>query len=499
VTAALLWRSLGWPLVHDAPLMHYVAWLVGEGAVPYRDVFDMNMPGVYLVHAALLAVGGGGDVAWRAFDLVCLGAAAALLYALVRPLGDRWTAASAGLLFACYHLAGGAWRAGQRDFLACPLLLAGAWGVARFRAAGGAWPLIAAGLALGAAAMLKPHAVLYGVACAAVVAVVAWRGAGARAVGAGASGPGARSTASVPLAMLGPLAALAAGAAVPVAGVLGWLAARGGLGAFADVLGGYVLPLYGQVARVPAWTLMTSPPLGWAALTFAATALALGLIAATPAPLEARHALLALGALYGAVHFGAQGKGWAYHLYPAGCFLCGLVGAALGGWRRAPALWGRVAAPALFAAMVALLGLEGARPADAAWIPLKIDRVRHVERELAALAAPPARVQVLDVTEGGIHALLRLGLRPPTRFIYDFHFYHHESDPRIQALRAELVRGLAGGRPAAVVVFRDEWRRTGYERLGRFPELVALLARDFELRVDDVARGYRIYAQRRHP
>jgi hypothetical protein len=34
------WRSLGWPLVHDAPLMHYVAWLMAQGAVPYRDVFD---------------------------------------------------------------------------------------------------------------------------------------------------------------------------------------------------------------------------------------------------------------------------------------------------------------------------------------------------------------------------------------------------------------------------------------------------------------------------
>jgi hypothetical protein len=487
VAAALLVRSLSWPLVHDAPLMHYIAWLVGQGAVPYRDVLDMNMPGVYLVHRAVLAVGGAGDAAWRAFDLLCLAAAGGLLYALVRPLGDRWTAASAGMLFALYHLAGGAWRAGQRDFIACALLLAGAWGVARFRDAGQGWTLLAAGLALGAATMLKPHAALYALACAAVTAVVAGRAARAGAAGGGGA-----------WAVAAPLGALAAGVAIPVAAVLGWLAARGGLAAFADVLGGYVLPLYSQVARVPAWTVMTSPPLGWAALTFAATALTLGLVAAAPGPLGARHALLALGAVYGAVHFVAQGKGWAYHLYPAGCFLCGLVGAALGGWRGAPARWGRVATAALFAAMVVLLGLEGARPADAAWIPRKIERVRAVERELAALAPPPARVQVLDVTEGGIHALLRLGLRQPTRFIYDFHFYHHESDPRIQALRAELVRGLAEGRPAAVVVFRDEWMRTGYDRLRRFPELAALLARDYELRLDD-ERGFRIHAQRRHP
>jgi len=50
LTGALAWRSRGWPLIHDAPLMHYIAWRIGEGAVPYRDLFDMNFPGVYLVH-----------------------------------------------------------------------------------------------------------------------------------------------------------------------------------------------------------------------------------------------------------------------------------------------------------------------------------------------------------------------------------------------------------------------------------------------------------------
>ncbi|MEK7387507.1 MAG: hypothetical protein AABZ83_13790, partial [candidate division NC10 bacterium] len=52
LAAALAWRSRGWPLVHDAPILHYIAWRIGEGAAPYRDLFDMNFPGVYLVHLA---------------------------------------------------------------------------------------------------------------------------------------------------------------------------------------------------------------------------------------------------------------------------------------------------------------------------------------------------------------------------------------------------------------------------------------------------------------
>ena len=66
------WRSLGWPLIHDAPIMHYVAWLITQGAVPYRDAFDMNMPGAYLIHWAVLSVAGPGDLAWRLFDLAWL-------------------------------------------------------------------------------------------------------------------------------------------------------------------------------------------------------------------------------------------------------------------------------------------------------------------------------------------------------------------------------------------------------------------------------------------
>ena len=45
VAAALAWRSLSWPLVHDGPILHYIAWRIADGAAPYRDLFDMNQPG----------------------------------------------------------------------------------------------------------------------------------------------------------------------------------------------------------------------------------------------------------------------------------------------------------------------------------------------------------------------------------------------------------------------------------------------------------------------
>src|SRR5204863_4954378 len=95
----LAWRSLHWPLIHDAPIMHYVAWRIAEGAVPYRDLFDMNFPGVYLLHLLVVTTVGVGDVGWRLFDLAWLAVSGGLLFAVASPWG-RPAALGAALFFA---------------------------------------------------------------------------------------------------------------------------------------------------------------------------------------------------------------------------------------------------------------------------------------------------------------------------------------------------------------------------------------------------------------
>src|SRR5262249_44828890 len=162
--------------IHDAAIMHYIAWLIAQGATPYRDVFDMNMPGAYLVHWLVVSIGSTGDLVWRLFDLGWLLAVSGLLFLYCRPLGTS-AAAVAAFLFALYHLSGGAWRVGQRDFFLCLFLLIGALGVAwSLEHDGALGPLVAAGLALGAGITIKPQSGLYWVACAAVAARAAWRG-----------------------------------------------------------------------------------------------------------------------------------------------------------------------------------------------------------------------------------------------------------------------------------------------------------------------------------
>jgi hypothetical protein len=40
---------------------------------------------------------------------------------------------------------------------------------------------------------------------------------------------------------------------------------------------------------------------------------------------------------------------------------------------------------------------------------------------------------------------------------------------RVSRLSAGVRRDLEGGRPTAIVVFKDTWRRPGYDRLDEFP------------------------------
>jgi hypothetical protein len=473
--AYLIWASRGWPLIHDAPLMHYIAWLIAQGGVPYRDAFDMNLPGVYLLHLAVLRVGGPGDLAWRLFDLAWLAVTGALLWAYCRPMSDAVAAGAGAVLFGLYHLSGGPWRAGQRDFLLCLFLLAGAYGVARgLEQPDGRLALLAGGLALGAGMTVKPHAGLFWLLCAAVAAAATWR---------------AGRSAWLPATLV-----LGGGLVVPAL-VFGWLAGRGGLAPFLAILTGYVLPLYSQVGRVS--VIGATRWHAWGRATFGLLA-ALGLLGLRAAAgWSPRLVLAALGALYGAVHFALQGKGWEYQLYPLALFLCALAPAAVArhasdrrGVRRAVAL-------AAWALLVLVLGAKGVEAREPDWIAQKARRVSALTRDLAPLVRPGETVQVLDTTAGGVHALLRLGLRQPTPFIYDFHFFHHPDDPRIRALRAELVAGLAARPPAAVVVLEESWPGLGYDRLAAFPELAQALERSFPLAV--TGPGYRIHAKRSDP
>ncbi|MBI2014845.1 MAG: glycosyltransferase family 39 protein [Candidatus Rokubacteria bacterium] len=466
LAAWLAWRSRGWPLVHDAPIMHYIAWRLGEGAVPYRDLFDMNFPGVYLLHRAALTVFGASDAGFRAFDLLWLAGTALCVGALVAPWG-RAAAAAAGLFFAVYHLAGGAWQAGQRDFLLCPFLLLGALGVARWAEHGVEWPLLWGGAALGAGLTIKPHAALLAAALAALVAAVARRHGRPAGIAA---------------------AIFAMSALVAPMLVTLWVAARGGLAAWREIVFDYLLPFYARLGRPAEWTMWRWQV--WIAIA-AGVALSLG-AALWRRRFTARHAAVALGLGYGVAHFAGQGKGWEYHLYPLAAFAAVALFAEVEPLVAARRWAGALPLLASVAAAAVLLGVKGAEASGAAWIAEKERRVSALVRDLAGRVGPGEYVQVLDTTEGGVHALLRLRAVQSTKFLYDFHFYHDTDQWPIHKLRADFAAEFDRRPPKFLVLFERSWPAGGYQRVDQWPSL-RLRLRGY--RVDRRGDGYIVYAR----
>ncbi len=205
----------------------------------------------------------------------------------------------------------------------------------------------------------------------------------------------------------------------------------------------------------------------------------------------ARHAVVALGVGYGVVHFVGQGKGWEYHLYPLAAFAAVALFAETQRLLEA----GRLAAWPLLGCIVAagtMLGLKGVEAGDAAWIAAKERRVNAIAADLDGRIATGDFVQVLDTTGAGIHALLRLHAVQPTRFIYDFHFFHDAQTRTIQSLREEFLAGFDAHPPKFVVLLERGWPRGGYDRVEEFPGLRHRLS---AYRVDRRRDGYIVYAR----
>ena len=161
VVAALLWRSLDWRVVGDAAIFHFIAVQMQMGAVPYRDIVDVNMPLIYLIHAAIVTIGGVGDVVWRVFDLTAAGLMSGLILMLVWPAG-RAAAIHAVLIVLVIHLLLGPYAAGQRDYLmSIPALGAALASAKSAEQSHDRWLYLAlAGALVASAAAIKPTGIL---------------------------------------------------------------------------------------------------------------------------------------------------------------------------------------------------------------------------------------------------------------------------------------------------------------------------------------------------
>jgi hypothetical protein len=89
-------------------------------------------------------------------------------------------------------------------------------------------------------------------------------------------------------------------------------------------------------------------------------------------------------------------------------------------------------------------------------------------------------VQPLDWTGGAVHGMLKAKSHLATRFMYDFHFYHHMSSPYIQALRREFMLALSAKKPRFIIeVIQNKPWPNGPNTTQEFQELKWFLEKNY--------------------
>lgn len=471
----LLVRSRHWEYEHDTPLLQYCGFLMHRyGWMPYRDFFETSMPGTFLFHQAVVSVFGRGNLAFI-FVNDCL----LMLLLAVSYLWMRQLSRPAAVLFICwygaFYLASGPGELMQRDWLALlPMTLA--FAVMAHVQAPKFGAALAVGFLLGLCACIKPQ-----LAVAAMPILLGLHLLDNRP----ATQPLTQTLAGFLLRTAAPAGL---GLALPIIAVLGWLAHRGALGAFASMVRNY-LPLHIQqtgdhVFLSPAqrWRYLLTNAInlnGYWPMMMAAM-IGFVLIDRQFAKQPRQQLLFRLAfsmlAIY-AIEPVLSGQFWEYHYDPFQYWLIAILSLLV-----VPALsdFRYFAIPGLV--LLSSIGYSFSRHHVVHAGPAEHGHVADMVRTINKMVPPSAPVQPIDWTTGAVQALLRTEHPIGTRFLYDYHFYHHVQNPVIQDLRGEFVSELIAHRVPFVLEVSRSYKdvMTGINTSDHFDELTRVLNERYE-------------------
>jgi hypothetical protein len=464
-----------WKQVNDPAQLSYLCFLMDHGMAPYRDLLEINMPGIYLVNWSVMHTLGEGSWAWRTFDFSLLGAAAWAMIVIARPY-DWFAGVFGATLFALYHGRDGAGQAGQRDFIIAVLLLCAYAFLFEFFRQRSDWKLFAFGLCGGIAATIKPTPVPF------LIFILVLAAIHLKSTGE----PILRPTLYALLGLL-----------VPFAIVGAFLVSKHSVGSFWYLLR-VEMPFYESLGRLGFSKLMT--------MAASASVLTLALIALAIALLKWREnwesKLLVAGIIFGIVSFVWQGKGFPYHRYPMLAFLFLWVALQIVTGLRTRGAVGILAATGLTFALI-LLPLYLREASRKVWDPQFTDSLaadlQHLGgRELSG------HVQCISMQADCDDTLYRMRLVQSTGLFYDYLIFGSPQQQVIRDQRKQFWQQFQKNTPRVVVVgsglYPDSF---GYGKLASWPLFQQELATHYSL-YDDRSfppaetgqRGYRIYVEK---
>jgi hypothetical protein len=502
--AFLLVQILAFGYGRDQAIYAVVARSLLAGGMPYRDAWDFKPPGIFFVYAAARGLFGSAPIGIRILEVSGLAAMTAAMMGLARRFWDEpGIGLAAAVLAVLNHAQYDFWHTAQPEsfggmlgLFALAVLAPGDLVGVRPAAPSRAWRWAVCAALFGCCGLMKPPL------AASALVLAAWIVARRRAAGAAWG-----------RAVLPPLAAFAAGGALPFVVVLSWFAARGALPDLLDTMVRFA-PHYTALS----WEGASVAGMSWQGLreglrsTSGPALLGLVLLLALPRRSVERRGVGLLWALAAVQMVGVvmQGKFFPYHYGALGPIVALL--AALGwhaAWRRLAVRGGKGAALLVAGAAMATVapwanhhyedsfaartgprlrliasGLRDERLADELATAFDVYAApnRAVARYVRANVAPERAILVWGFEPVVYDLAERLAA---SRYIYDV---PQRSAWSMAETQARMMRDLCRTPPAAIVVEHDDrmpWvtgsDADSAEALGQFPALSETLAHGYRL------------------
>jgi hypothetical protein len=472
-------RTAHWKQVNDPAQLNYLCFLMDHGMAPYRDLLEINMPGIYLVNWSVMHTLGGGSVAWRIFDFSLMGIAAWAMIAIARPYD--WLAGGLGAtLFVLYHGRDGAGQEGQRDLVIAVLLLCAYALLFDFFRSRRKWAMFGFGLCAGMAATIKPTPLPF-VLLILVLAAIRLKRAGEP--------------------ILRPSLYALVGLMIPFAIVGAFLVSNHSVGSFWYLLR-VELPFYKSLGRLPFSTLMAL--IGSASVrTLALIALAIALL--KPNWWNWEGSLVVAGIFFGITSYFVQGKGFPYHRYPMLAFLFLWIGMQIVTALRTRGTVGMLAATGLAFALI-LLPIYVRQATHKVWDPEFIDSLSADLNHLGGHELS-GHVQCIYMPADCDATLYRMRLVQSTGLFYDYLIFGSARQQVIRDSRARFWQQFQRNAPRVVVVGGGLYPDgRGYGKLASWPLFQDELASHYFLYEDRTfppaesgERAYRIYVEKSSP
>jgi hypothetical protein len=467
--------SLQWPVAHDEAPLFYEAFLMrAEGRVPYRDLYDFQMPGSFAAYYALGRLSGFNDFRIRILDLSILAALLIIIFFTMRRFG-KTSAFAAALLFGLKYLQGGPSMSLQREYLLLIFIAPAVWISMRDMLT--LKHRITLGLLFGLAAVIKPHATI------GLIPILLFD----------ITDLTQRLKLTLPKAATTSMLPAAAGFAVPVVIVVAWLAITNALTPFINIALHY-WPLYSQVngameinTGLARWSFIFNQiwRLGGHRLWL------IPALSGVYLNQNKKTYLLASLALCYAIYPAFSGQFFAYHYIPFIYFIILLSSLAI--TQSPPSTFHFPPSTVLLSSFLFLLTILAlVRPSTTFIRQLKsqpittsTNRAEEISYFLENNLQPGDTVQPLDWTGGTLLAMLETRAHIATPYIFDFYFYHHVSNPYIQSLRTDFMNSLQIASPRFIIEVTaiDKPWISGADTSREFPELRTFLTGNYSVTI----------------